>query len=159
MFSAVAQQRIQSDESFSDGFSTVQSSTTSGLSAALFDRVTLTHATTTEFLQHFWSAFLSGDFSRADEIGRGIETLDRAMDRIKAVAGDAEAERQKEVDKLKRQVKEYEARTGKKRRVDYESIVGGEKAVNTLLAPTVKAINVAGKEYRRALKQQMDEGE
>ena len=159
MLSALAQQRIQSDESFPDGFSTVQSSNTSGLSAALFDRVTLTHATTTEFLQHFWSAFLSGDPSRADEIGRGIETLDRAMDRIKAVAEDAEAERQKEVDKLKRQVNEYESRTGKRRRVDYESIVGGEKAVDGLLAPTVKAINVAGKEYRRALKQQIDEGE
>ena len=159
MLFAVAQQRIQSDESSSDGFSTVQSSTTSGLSPTLFDRVTLTHATTAEFLQHFWSAFLSGDSSRADEISRGIETLDRAMDRIKAVAGDAEAERHKEVEKLKRQVKEYEARTGKKRRVDYESISGGEKAVIVLLAPTVKAINVAGKEYRRALKQQMDEGE
>ena len=158
MLSAVAQQRIQFAES-SDGFSTVQSTTTSGLSPILFDRVTLTHATTTEFLQHFWSAFLSGEPSRTDEIRRGIETLDRAMDRIKAVAGDAETERQNEVEKLKRQVKDYEARTGRKRRVDYESVAGGEKAVNALLAPTVKAIEVAGKEYHRALKQQMDEGE
>ena len=159
MLSAIAQQRLQSEDISSDGFSTVQSSNKSGLSPTLFDRVTLTHATTTEFLQHFWSAFLSGDPSRTDEISRGIETLDRAMDRIKAIAADAEAERQEEVEKLKRQVKDYEARTGRRRRVDYESIVGGEKAVNALLAPTVKAIDVAHREYRKALKKQMDEGE
>lgn len=159
MLSAIAQQRLQSDDMSSDGFSTVQSSDKSGLSPALFDRVTLTHATTTEFLQHFWHAFLSGDPSRTDEISRGIETLDRAMDRIKAVAADAEAERQKEVDKLKKQVKDYEERTGRRRRVDYQSIGGGQKVVNALLAPTVKAIDVAHKEYRKALKQQMDDGE
>lgn len=159
MFSAIAQQRLQSDDLSSDGFSTVQSSHKSGLSVALFDRVTLTHATTTEFLQHFWHAFLSGDPSRTDEISRGIESLDRAMDRIKAIAADAEAERQKEVEKLKKQVKDYEARTGRRRRVDYASVVGGEKAVNALLAPTVKSIGVAHQEYRKALKQQVDEGE
>ena len=159
MLSAIAQQRIQSDDISPDSLYTVQSSSTPGLSPALFDRVTLTHATTTEFLQHFWSAFLSGDPSRADEISRGVETLNRAMDRVEAVAGDAEVERQEEVEKLRKQVKEFEARTGKRRRVDYESVVGGEKAVNGLLAPTVKAIEVAGREYRKALKEQVDEGE
>ena len=152
MFSAIAQQRLQFDDVSSDGLSTIPSST-------LFDRVTLTQATTTEFLQHFWHAFLSGDPSRTDEIARGIESLDRAMDRIKAVAADAEAERKKEVEKLKEQVKEFEARTGRKRRVDYESITGGKRAVNLLLAPTVTAIDVAHRDYRKALKQQMNEGD
>lgn len=159
MFSAIAQQRLQSDDISSEGFTTVQSAEKFGLSTALFDRVTLTHATTTEFLQHFWHAFLSGDTSRIEEISRGIETLDRAMDRIKAVAADADHERQKEVDKLKKQVQDYEARTGRRRRVDYESILGGAKAVNALLAPTVKSIDVAHKDYRKALKQQMDEAD
>lgn len=159
MLSAIAQQRAQSDDlsASSSGFSTVQSSSTSGLSAASFDRLSLTHATTTEFLQHFWSAFLSGDPSRADEIGKLFETLNRAMDRIKAVATDAEAERQKEIDKLKKQVQDLFERTGKKRRMDYESTPGGAKAVNQLLAPTVKAIEVATKEYKKALMEQSED--
>ena len=156
MLSAIEQQRAQSDDLSisSSGFSTVQSSSTSGLSAAIFDRLSLTHATTTEFLQHFWSTLLSGDPNRADEISKLFETLNRAMDRIKAVATDADAERQKEIDKLKKQVQDLFERTGKKRRVDYESIPGGAKAVNQLLAPTVKAIEVATKEYKKALAEQ-----
>ena len=156
MLSAIAQQRAQSDDlsASSSGFSTVQSSSTSGLSAAIFDRLSLTHATTTEFLQHFWSAFLSGDPNRADEIGKLFETLNRAMDRIKAVATDAEAERQNEIDKLKKQVQDLFERTGKKRRMEYESTPGGAKAVNQMLAPTVKAIEVATKEYKKALMEQ-----
>ncbi|KAF6224658.1 hypothetical protein HO173_012899 [Letharia columbiana] len=139
MLSAIAQQRAQSDDlsASSSGFSTVQSSSTSGLSAAIFDRLSLTHATTTEFLQHFWSAFLSGDPNRADEIGKLFETLNRAMDRIKAVATDAEAERQKGY----REVEE----------------AGGAKAVNQLLTPTVKAIEVATKQYKKALAEQSEE--
>lgn len=159
LLSTVAQQRVQSDEpsASSSGFSPVQSSSTSGLSAASFDRLSLTHATTTEFLQHFWSAFLSGDPNRADEIGKLFETLNRAMDRMKAVAMDAEAERQKEIDKLKKQVQDLFERTGKKRRMDYESTPGGAKAVNQLLAPTVKAIEVATKKYKKALAEQSED--
>ena len=159
MLSAIAQQRAQYDDlsASSSGFSTVQSSSTSGLSAAIFDRLSLTHATTTEFLQHFWSAFLSGELDRADEIGKLFETLNRAMDRIKAVATDAETERQKEIDKLKKQVQDLFERTGKKRRMDYESTPGGAKAANQLLAPTVKAIEVATREYKKALAEQSED--
>ena len=159
MLSAINEQRAQHDDLSvaSSGFSTVQTSSTSGLSAAIFDRLSLTHATTTEFLQHFWSAFLSGDATRATEVANLVETLNRAMDRIKAVATDAEAERQKEVDKLKKQVQDFFERTGKKRKVDYESIPGGAKAVNSLLAPTVKAIGVARRDYERALKEQSED--
>ena len=160
MQSAIAQQWIQNDDPSpsSSGFSTVQSSSTFGLSTAIFERLSLTHATTTEFLQHFWSAFLSGDPNRADEIGKLFETLDRAMDRIKAVANDAEAERQKEIDKLKKQVRDFFERTGKKRNMDYESTPGGAKTVNQLLAPTVKAIEVATKKYKKALAEQSGDG-
>ncbi|KAL9033816.1 MAG: hypothetical protein Q9214_007330, partial [Letrouitia sp. 1 TL-2023] len=65
-----------------------------GLSSAIYDRLLLTHATTTEFLAHFWSAFLSGDAARALELQHLSETLARCLDRIKAVEGDAERERQ-----------------------------------------------------------------
>ena len=157
MLAAIAQQRAQSDDlSSSGGFSTAQSFSIPGLSAPIVDRLCLTHATTTEFLQHFWSAFLSGDPHRADEIGKLVETLNRAMDRIRAVAADAEAERQREMDKLKKQVQDLFERTGKKRRMDFESTPGGKRAVNLLLAPTVKAIEVASQKYKRAL---MEEGE
>ena len=159
MLSAIVQQRAQNEDlsASSAGFSTVQSSSTSGLSTAVFDRLSLTHATTTEFLQHFWSVFLSGDPSRADEIGKLFESLNRAMDRIRAVATDAEAERQMEIDKLKKQVQDLLERTGKKRRMDYQSTPGGAKAVNQLLAPTVKAIEVATKEYKKALAEQSED--
>lgn len=152
---AVAQQRAQIDDlqSTSAGFSTssTQESSTRGLSSLIFDRMSLTHATTTEFLQHFWSAFLSGDPDRADEVRRLVETFSRTMDRIKAVADDAEKERAVEVEKLKRQIREYNERTQRKARYDPSSIGGGAKVVNALLQPTVKAIQLAGEAYKKAL--------
>ena len=153
ILAAITQQRTQTDDisAASSGWSTVQTSSTSGLSATIFDRLSLTHATTTEFLHQFWLAFLSGDSSRAEEIAKLVETLDRAMDRIKAVADDAEAERTKEIDKVKKQVREHYERTQKKLRFDPDTIQGGSKAVNRLLAPTVEAIRIATDRYKQAL--------
>ncbi len=131
---------------------------TSGLTPATFDRLLLTHATTTEFLSHFWSAFLSGAPSRAGEITKLVETLDRAMDRIGAVGADAEKERQTEIEKLKRQVREFYERTGRKRRVDYEGVGGGRGAVEGLMRPTVRAIEGTMREYARALGEKGEEG-
>lgn len=159
MLSAIREQRAQNDDISSTGFITVQTPSTSGLSSAVFERLSLTHATTTEFLQHFWSAFLSGDPSRADEIGKLLETLDRAMERIKAVATDAEAERQQVVDTHKKKVQAEVKRSGRQRNVNfnYDAVPGGAKAVNQLLAPTVKAIEVAAREYGKALKEQSED--
>jgi len=126
-------------------------SSTTPLPPQIHDRLTLTHATTTEFLSHFWSAFLSGAPSRADSVFNLVETLNRAMDRINAVAEDAEAERAKEVERVKRQIKERYEKTGRKVRYDFESIGGGAKVVQQLLGPTVRAIEVAIGEYRKAL--------
>lgn len=155
VLSAVVQQRAQIDDlqSSSAEFSTssAQESSFRGLSSLIFDRVSLTHATTTEFLQHFWSAFLSGDPDRADEVRRLVETFSRTMDRIKAVADDAEKERAVEVEKLKRQVREYNERTQRRARYDPSSIGGGAKVVNALLEPTFKAIQLAGETYKKAL--------
>ena len=158
ILAAIAQQRSQTDDFSSPSTFTSFSnaggpsvSSTSGLSTAIFDRVSLTHATTTEFLQHFWHAFLSGDPDRADEIAKLVETLDRAMDRIKAVADDAESERNVEVNRLKKQMQDRFERTKRKVKFDFDSIGGGAKVVNQLLAPTVKAIQVAGEKYKIAL--------
>lgn len=150
ILAAIAQQRSQTDDPFlNTGGPSVSS--TLGLSVAIFDRVCLTHATTTEFLQHFWHAFLSGDPDRADEIAKLVETLGRAMDRIKAVADDADSERTVEVDRIKQQMRERFERTKRKVKFDFDSIGGGAKVVNQLLAPTVKAIQLAGEKYEKAL--------
>lgn len=153
ILAAVSQQRTQTVDLHASAasFSTSLPSSTFGLSVPVFDRLSLTHATTTEFLQHFWSAFLSGDADRAEEISRLVETLNRAMDRIKAVSDDADQDRTKEVEKVKKQMRDHYERTQRKMKFDLDSIGGGAKVVNQLLGPTVKAIQLAGKEYKKAL--------
>lgn len=122
-----------------------------GLSQKMFDRLTLTHATTTEFLRNFWDAFLSGDPDRAGELGKLVETLERALDRINAVAADAEAEREEEILKKKQQIREVWEKTGKKLQWKPDSIGGGKKVVQEMLEPTIGAIAKASQKYREAL--------
>ncbi|KAJ5086674.1 hypothetical protein NUU61_007981 [Penicillium alfredii] len=126
-------------------------SETHGLSTGLYDRLTLTHATTTEFLHQFWQAFLSGNPDRATEVGSLAESLQRAMDRIQAVANDAEAERQVEVDRLKKQAREMYEGTGRRLRMNLDAVEGGQKVVNQLLGPTLHALKVALDRYSAAL--------
>ncbi|KAL4782843.1 hypothetical protein BJX76DRAFT_349072 [Aspergillus varians] len=126
-------------------------SDTYGLTSGLYERLTLTHATTTEFLHQFWQAFLSGNPDRAGEISSLVESLNRAADRINAVAKDAEAERQVEVNKVKQHAREVLQATGKRLRINLESIPGGEQAVKRLLGPTVRALETALMRYKEAL--------
>ncbi|PLN81444.1 RNA polymerase II transcription factor subunit 1, partial [Aspergillus taichungensis] len=128
---------------------------TYGLSTTLYDRLTLTHATSTEFLHQFWQAFLSGNPDRAGEVAALVESLNRAQERITAVANDAEAERQVEVDRLKRQAREMLEATGRRRRVNLEGVPGGAGAVRQLLGPTVRALEVALGKYKKALAEEM----
>ena len=126
-----------------------------GLSQSVFDQVQITHNTTTEFLHYFWSLFLSGDPSHSQELSQLATTLDRSMDRINAVAELAEKERQREVEKRREKLREYERRTGKRRKVDVEAEVGGGKrVVEGMVGPTVRALGEAGTAYRRALEEQ-----
>ena len=138
IYLTIAQQNIH-DESVS-----------SDISDDILERLTLTHATTTEFLHHFWIAFLSGDPTRAGEISQLLETLDRAMDRIRAVAQDAEVERGRNIQSLKQQIRDHYERTHKKLAFDPESVRGGSKVVNQLMSPTVEAIRVATARYQEA---------
>lgn len=131
----------------------------SGLSTSVYERVTLTHATTTEFLHQFWAAFLSGDGSRANEIASLVESLNRAMDRIKAVADDAEGDRNELIKKAKRDAITIHERTGLKRRIDYQAIKGGAEVVNQLLGPTTSAVATAIARYKKALQEQTREGD
>ncbi|KAL2215808.1 RNA polymerase II transcription initiation protein [Thermoascus aurantiacus ATCC 26904] len=151
LFSAIRERRAQTE--------VTSGSDTYGLSAALFDRLTLTHATTTEFLHQFWQAFLSGNPDRAGEVASLVESLNRARERIKAVADDAEAERQIEVEKLKQHARDVLATTGKKIRVNLAGVPGGEKVVNQLMGPTLRALDVAMTRYQEALAEETKEAQ
>ncbi len=126
-------------------------SSLAGLSQRMFERLTLTQATTTEFLHHFWLLFLSGDPDRATELAKMVETLDRAMDRINAVAADAEKEREELIAKQKQHIKDVWQQTGKKMHWNPNSVAGGEKVVKEMMAPTIRTLQKASKEYRKAL--------
>ena len=130
-----------------------------GLSATIYERVTLTHASTTEFLHQFWAAFLSSDPSRANEIASLVESLNRAMDRIKAVADDADGERNELVRAAKRTAIDFQQRTGVKRKIDLKAIKGGAEVVNQLLGPTISAVSTAIAKYRKALQEQSREND
>lgn len=143
IFDVIRERRAQADVTSDTG--------TWGLSSTLYDRLSLTHATTTEFLNQFWNAFLSGNPDRAGEVASLVESLSRALERIKAVAADAEAEKETEVNKLKQHAREVFSATGKKIRVNLAGVGGGEKVVNQLLSPTISALKLAMERYREAL--------
>jgi transcription initiation factor TFIIH subunit 1 len=77
------------------------------------------------------------------------------MERINAVATDAEKERQVEVEKVKQHAREVLQATGKRLRVNLDSIPGGEQAVKRLLGPTIRALDTALMRYKEALAEEM----
>ncbi|KAA8648663.1 TFIIH subunit TFB1 family protein [Aspergillus tanneri] len=149
IFDAIRDRRAQAEISSNTG--------TYGLSSNLYDRLTLTHATTTEFLHQFWQAFLSGNSDRAGEVASLMESLQRAQERINSVAKDAESERQVEVDRLKRHAREVLEATGKKIRPNLAGVPGGQQAVHRLLEPTLRALETALTRYQAALAEEMKE--
>ncbi|KAL9620618.1 MAG: hypothetical protein Q9160_004872 [Pyrenula sp. 1 TL-2023] len=138
---------------------TEETSSTAGLSSDTYERLLLTHATTIEFQRQFWSAFLSSDPARASEIASLVESLNRAKERIKAVADDAEAERQAKITIAKKQARAVFEKTGKKPRIDYNAIGGGREVVEQMLRPVLKSLTRATDVYEKALKEQMEEDE
>jgi transcription initiation factor TFIIH subunit 1 len=126
-----------------------------GLSEQVFDNLTMTHNTTVEFLHYFWAVYYSGDPERANEVAKLIETLDRSLDRLKAVADSAESERTSIIDKTKREIENIMQRTGKRRKFDPNSVKGGGKVVNRIVEPLVRAIQAAQQQYKTALSEQL----
>jgi transcription initiation factor TFIIH subunit 1 len=143
IFEGISARRLEIDGSTSQN-------ALAGLSQKIFDRLTLTHATTTEFLHHFWMVFLSGDPDRAGELAKMVETLERAMDRINAVAADAEKEREGVIQKQKKHIRDVWEQTGKKLKWNASSVGGGEKVVREMMAPTIKTLQKASREYSKA---------
>ena len=138
--------------------STDTTSSLNGLSQEVFDNLTMTHNTTNEFLHYFWSLFLSGDASKTQELAQLVSTLDKSLDRINAVGVQADKERATKVESLRKQAEAYTARTGKKRKIDYDSAVpGGKKVVDAMVRPTVQALAQASSAYRKAFEEQTRE--
>ena len=158
IMASIMQQREQADtEPSATEASPAEIALKFNLSVSVYDRLTLTHATSTEFLNHFWSAFQSGDPARADEIARLVETLERAVDRITAISDDAEKERETEIEKIKKQIRDHYEKTRKKLKFDPDAVKGGRKMVDELLTPTLGAIKVAIERYREALAEELAE--
>ena len=129
---------------------------TFGLSLATYDTLFMTHNTTIEFLHYFWTLFLSGAGSRPNELAKLVETLDKSVDRIGAVANTAEAEKSKKRGSLTAAAQGSKQNTVKRRRIELEleSLGGGEEAVRQMIAPTIKAIGEATMQYRKAYEEQ-----
>ncbi len=127
--------------------------TNTNLSPNILQSLLLTHNTTTEFLHYFWTLFLSPTPTTERDLPSLLTTLTKSLARISAVAADAEAERQGQVDELRRQVAEHQQRTGKRRKMD-ESMVtlGGRREVESLMSPTIGAIGVARERFEAALR-------
>jgi transcription initiation factor TFIIH subunit 1 len=128
-----------------------------GLSQDTFTTLTTTHNTTTEFLHYFWTLFLSGDPARSTELAQLISTLDKSLDRIKAVSVAAKAEREKYIEGIKKRMAEQQKRTGKKARYDFDAVGGGSRVVDAMIRPTVGALAVATAAYKKAFEKQSRE--
>ncbi|CAI6323579.1 unnamed protein product [Periconia digitata] len=126
-----------------------------GISEQLFDSLAMTHNTTVEFLHYFWAVYYSGDADRAGEVANLIETLDQSLDRIKAVATDAENERTAKVEKTKQEIEAIFQRSGKRRKFDPNSIKGGAKYINLIVSPLYRAIEAARHSYATTLSEQL----
>jgi transcription initiation factor TFIIH subunit 1 len=126
-----------------------------GISETTLDNLTMTHNTTVEFLHYFWTVYHSGDSERANEVAKLIETLDRSLDRINAVAHAADVERVALVERAKKESEMYTQRTGKRRKFDPESIKGGANAINQIVHPLKRAIDTARSHYQTALNEQL----
>lgn len=126
-----------------------------GLSEQVTNNLAMTHNTTVEFLHYFWAVYYSGDAERANEVAKLIETLDKSLDRIKAVADTAEQERRILVQARTEEAEKYLQRTGRKRKFDPNSIKGGAKMVNRLVEPLGRAINAARQQYQSELQEQL----
>jgi transcription initiation factor TFIIH subunit 1 len=124
---------------------------TGGLPVAVLNSVTLVHATTNEFLCHFWLAFLSGDQKRAGDIAKLSSSLKNSKDRMEAIAVRADEEREVERQRKKREAQEEYRRTGVKPKRKSADVEGGRKVVEELLGPTIIAVDRALSKYQIAL--------
>jgi transcription initiation factor TFIIH subunit 1 len=156
IIAAVKRRHLHNDDySSSKSIPTSERAKELHVSEAVLDNLTMTHNTTVEFLHYFWAVFYSGDPDRANEIARLIETLDKSLDRIKAAADMAEADRVARIEHARKENEFANQRERKKRKFDPEAIRGGAKAVNQIVDPLIRAIDAARSQYQKALQEQV----
>ncbi|KAG9203173.1 RNA polymerase II transcription factor B subunit 1 [Epicoccum nigrum] len=126
-----------------------------GISETILDNLIMTHNTTVEFLHYFWDVYHSGNPERANEVAKLIETLDRSLDRIAAVANAAEVERTAAIEEARKRNELYFQQTGKKRRFNPDAIKGGASAVAQVMQPLNRAIDAARTQYQTVLNEQL----
>ncbi|KAH0612359.1 uncharacterized protein H6S33_010411 [Morchella sextelata] len=129
------------------------SSRTGGLPASVFESVTLVHATTHEFLRHFWLAFLSGDEKRAGDITKLVASLGNSKGRIEAIAAMADREKEEERGRRKREAQEEYRKTGVKPKKRSMEVGGGRGVVERILGPTIRAVEMAVGRYGAAVEE------
>lgn len=123
-----------------------------GVPKDLAEKAKLTNATTTEFLKHFWNAFLSGDPARAEELGYHVESLKRSVMRIHAIGDEAEQARKKRNEEQKAELVARHNATRQK--LQFRDVGGGRDAVLTLLGPSLVALEKAQSLYKAALEKE-----
>ncbi|CAA9956489.1 RNA polymerase II transcription factor [Pyrenophora teres f. maculata] len=156
ILAAVRKRHLHNDDlSSSKSISTSERAKELDVSEVILDDLTMTHNTTVEFLHYFWAVFYSGDPDRANEIAKLIETLDKSLDRIKAVADRAETDRVARIEQARRENELSNQRERKKRRFDPEAIKGGKQAINQIVDPLLRAIDAARGQYQKALQEQI----
>lgn len=127
------------------------------LPAQAVQSATMTHNTSIEFLHYFWDIYLSGDESRAGELQTLAETLNKSLERMEAVANEAEDKRQAELTRLRERQLELARATGKRRRPNEKLAGGGKNEVLAMLASTGKAIKFAEAEYQKTYNEQISQ--
>lgn len=123
-----------------------------GIPKDLAEKAKLTNGTTTEFLKHFWDAFLSGEPDRAQELEYHVESLKRSKMRIEAVAEEAERVRKTLMEEQRAANLAHLKATGQ--RLGVKNFGGGRDAVLTLFGPSLVALEKAQSLYHAALEQE-----
>jgi transcription initiation factor TFIIH subunit 1 len=156
IIAAVQKRHLHEDEYPSaKGVLNNEQATKLGISDTILDNLIMTHNTTVEFLHYFWDVYHSGNPERANEVAKLIETLDRSLDRIAAVANAAEAERTAAVEEARKRNELYFQQTGKKRKLNPAAIKGGASAVAQVMQPLNRAIDAARTQYQSVLNEQL----
>lgn len=123
-----------------------------GLTAASYRNILLAQAAAQVFLNHFWSVYHTGDPGQAVELEGVAEALVQTIEGIKTAGNAAEKERQQEITKTKDRYRAHYQRTGvKPQPFDSDSVKGGQRAIDQLMASTVRSTRFALETYKGAL--------
>ncbi|KAK6330123.1 RNA polymerase II transcription factor B subunit 1 [Orbilia blumenaviensis] len=117
----------------------------------IWDQLLLTHATSTEFLRHFWGAFFSGNSKRIAEIRSMANSLSRSLERIETIASSAE-EKEKSISETGRGDSDRKRARGSGK----FSNERGRTLVKKVIAPQENAIKTALARYQQALQNTND---